>query len=1077
MLQRLAPSSGRKLPSCSLQAGLTRRASSGTARPKLQCAVVGAYKTKDGSVKTASNAELPSHASQQLQATNFGGDKKQFRLLYNGEAGSTHLLGVVGMGEQQEDVNKAADATRLAASSAVLALHALDPKSAKAIKFDGLGNPKAAGEGAALATYSFNHYKGPDAQIGQIEPYIEGSGDTTADWEMGVAIAHAQNYARTLAETPANLLTPTIFAKRAEELLNALKNSNVTVKVHDRAWAEEQKMGSFLSVARGSEEPPKFLEIVYRGGKQDETFVGLVGKGVTFDTGGISIKPSADMAMMKGDMGGAAAVLGAVWGIAKLRVPANVVAVIPLTENMPSGRATKPGDVVWARNGMSIEVDNTDAEGRLILADAIHYVSTSYQLSQLVELSTLTGAMDVALGSVFAGVFTTSDLLWKELKAAGEKSGDPFWRMPLDDRYAEQIKSHVADLKNVGGRSAGSCTAAIFLKNFVGDKKDGPNRVPFAHIDIAGVMHNKAPSGYLAKGMTGRPTRSIIEFVRNIPHGRTRDGSTTPGTKPTVVKNQTRSLSISLPSRMPRGARSEPTNALPEKREHDERDTKRKRFEPSDRVDSDRTDKPNYSHLTVRIRRERIHHLSGWEKLDLFKDFVNAGQTEDALYTYELLKNNQILPRLRYLDYHTFLHLLIRDPIRNREHITAVYGNMQEFGFIPSADAYSRLIKCCTKWNDVEFALRLYDEMRDHKFQLTAETYTDLISVCSRQRGLASLGRGLEFWRQMLADGLAPVQSTFLRVMEIHSRLKLADGLEEVYFAAMESVFKYKQHHGIDQKSLDERPTTSQRLSKTQLEAITRAPQMHLTFTNAYMSALVTLEKYEEALRAYQSLYADGGPLTAEKAPSDRGMEDLFNILLKISYGKRDVEGARKVWDDMVRRNVQPDETAYGRMISIFGRANDLDSAKGWLEQGVERLGVAPGSARMLRLRNALLIAYAENGRIDDGIRLLEVMREEAERRDGSEGAKGGKGKDRKHGGTLLRSGVLSMVDACVRAGDLPQALAIWELLPQQEVKVKAEEEDKANKADASESLVETWKLTKEEVIRRFHKMHPAKQE
>ena len=173
--------------------------------------------------------------------------------------------------------------------------------------------------------------------------------------------------------------------------------------------------------------------------------------------------------MMKGDMGGAAAVLGAMWGIAKLRVPANVVAVVPLTENMPSGRATKPGDVVWARNGKTIEVDNTDAEGRLILADAyvgtrvvlrpfltanssirINYVSTTHRLSQIVELSTLTGAMDVALGSVFAGVFTTSDILWKELETAGERAGDPFWRMPLDDRYQEQIKSDVADLKNVG---------------------------------------------------------------------------------------------------------------------------------------------------------------------------------------------------------------------------------------------------------------------------------------------------------------------------------------------------------------------------------------------------------------------------------------------------------------------------------------------------------------------------------------------------------------------------------------------------------------------------------------------------
>ena len=210
-------------------------------------------------------------------------------------------------------------------------------------------------------------------------------------------------------------------------------------------------------------------------------------------------------------MGGAAVVLSSLWGIVQLGLPLNIVAVIPLTENMPSGSATKPGDVVVARNGLSIEVDNTDAEGRLILADAIHYVGSTFKPSSIIELSTLTGAMDIALGEGYAGVFSTSDVLWRNLKKAGEKANDEFWRMPLsEDHYAHQIKSNVADLKNVGGRSAGSCTAAIFLKNFV------PNDIPFAHIDIAGVMHTKRANGELIPGMTGRPTRAIIEYAQSI---------------------------------------------------------------------------------------------------------------------------------------------------------------------------------------------------------------------------------------------------------------------------------------------------------------------------------------------------------------------------------------------------------------------------------------------------------------------------------------------------------------------------------------------------------------------------------
>ncbi|KAI9335272.1 peptidase M17, leucyl aminopeptidase, partial [Obelidium mucronatum] len=352
-------------------------------------------------------------------------------------------------------------------------------------------------EGAVLAAFKYAENKAQKTQ--QIAPLIYAPGaavDTVEAWREGVVLGMAQNTARHLMETPANLLTPTLFADRATLLLQRLQG--VSLAVHEQPWIESQKMGSFLSVARGSAEPPRFLEIKYQGSPDSSDYpIALVGKGVTFDTGGISIKPSNDMALMKGDMGGAAVVVGAMEAIAKLQLPINVVACIPLTENMPSGTATKPGDVVIAMNGKSIEVDNTDAEGRLILADAINYTCKTYTPKSLVELSTLTGAMDVALGYPYAGVFTTSDELWNSLKEAGDVSGEGLWRMPMDvEAYKPQIKSDVADLKNVGGRSAGSITAAIFLQEFV------EKGVEFAHIDIAGVMKQTGTTGILSRGMT-----------------------------------------------------------------------------------------------------------------------------------------------------------------------------------------------------------------------------------------------------------------------------------------------------------------------------------------------------------------------------------------------------------------------------------------------------------------------------------------------------------------------------------------------------------------------------------------------
>ncbi|KAJ3056810.1 bleomycin hydrolase [Rhizophlyctis rosea] len=1058
-----------------------------------------ASKADDG----ANFGALPTTVGQQLNASNFKGKAKQFRLLYNAEGSSEPLLGVVGLGKKAANTNKAADAIRLAASTAVGSLHALDAKSAKSIKFDGLGDPKAAGEGAVLATYSFNHFKGEDAQTGSVETFVEGSEDVAAQWRLGASIAEAQNHARKLAETPANLMTPTIFADTAKQLLSHLNNPNVTVNVHDHDWVVKQKMGAFLSVGRGSEEPLKFLEIIYSGGAKAETYVGLVGKGVTFDTGGISIKPSTDMAMMKGDMGGAAAVLGAMWGIAKLRVPANVVAVIPLTENMPSGRATKPGDVVWARNGKSIEVDNTDAEGRLILADAINYVSTTHRVSQIVELSTLTGAMDVALGSVFAGVFTTSDILWKELEEAGEKAGDPFWRMPLDDRYHEQIKSDVADLKNVGGRSAGSCTAAIFLKNFLGPNDKNAKKVPFAHIDIAGVMHNRGPSGYLSKGMTGRPTRSIIELVRNLAETRSHESGSGPtkapqGAKPVLLKTQTRAFSTSQPNLMPRGKyaellaqRPKPGQELfpepvPEPQPPRERRSvespDNQRSDRSARSDEERSETESSSQPTVRIKREKIAGLAGWEKMDLFRDFVKAGQTEDALYTLEIIKNNTLLPRLRYQDFHILIHLLIREPLVYRTQILEAFDNVREFGHIPTQAIYNVLIKCCTKWGDLDFAQQLYDEMLSHNFKPTTETYTDLIALCSRQRGVAGWRKGVGFWKQMHEEGLRPVRSTYTRAMEIHGKLKLVNELKEVHSAALEYLHRYGQSISIE--TLLRRQKEGGKLTTRQEGQLEKARQMEIAFGNAYMSALGNCGAHEDVLAVFAQMCASGGPHAGEKRPSNRIMEGLLNILLKAHQGLGDAEGAEKLWKEMMQRGTIPDVVAYGRMVAISGRAGDLKRAKEWMEEGVERLRVAPGSSKMLKLRNSLLIGYAENGEVEEAMKLVRVMQADIERRKDSDAKKA----DQKPGRPapkLLRSGLQALIDAYVKAGNLPGALAVWDLMPEQKIRTQSVENDSNADVEGSEDaaggdeggeVVEGGKLTKEDIISRFYKLHPNQQ-
>jgi len=315
----------------------------------------------------------------------------------------------------------------------------------------------------------------------------------------GGAIADGVELARTLGDLPGNICTPSYLASQARKLGKTC--SYLKVSVMDEASMKKLGMGSLLSVSRGSREPAKLITLEYKGGKSGEKPVVLVGKGVTFDSGGISIKPGAAMDEMKYDMCGAASVLGTMKACVAMELPINVVGVIPTTENLPDGNASKPGDIVTSMSGQTIEILNTDAEGRLILCDALTY-SAKFKPDKVIDIATLTGACVIALGSHAAGLLSNDDDLADELLAAGETAGDRAWHMPLWEDYQPQLKSNFADMANIGGREAGTITAACFLSRFT-------EKYRWAHLDIAGV----AWKGGNAKGATGRPVSLLTQFL------------------------------------------------------------------------------------------------------------------------------------------------------------------------------------------------------------------------------------------------------------------------------------------------------------------------------------------------------------------------------------------------------------------------------------------------------------------------------------------------------------------------------------------------------------------------------------
>ena len=355
--------------------------------------------------------------------------------------------------------------------------------------------------GDAVYTYSTTKSKASKASPSRLDRIVMGVDSvsrSTPGFENAKALVSGMNLTKEWANRPANYATPTLLAGAAQQLG---KLDNIKVEVLGPKEVSQLGMGSFMAVARGSDEPLRFIVLHYNGAARSTAPVVLIGKGITFDTGGISIKPASEMDEMKYDMCGAASVLGVFRALADLQPAINVVGLIPACENMPDGRSVKPGDVVTSMSGQTIEVLNTDAEGRLVLCDALTYAER-FKPSAVIDIATLTGACVVALGSVRTGLFSPDDVLAQSLLEAGEKSMDLCWRMPLDDEYAEGLKTNFADVANIGGRAGGAVTAAKFLQRFAGS-------FAWAHLDIAGTAWKSGSS----KGATARPVSLLLNYL------------------------------------------------------------------------------------------------------------------------------------------------------------------------------------------------------------------------------------------------------------------------------------------------------------------------------------------------------------------------------------------------------------------------------------------------------------------------------------------------------------------------------------------------------------------------------------
>lgn len=365
-------------------------------------------------------------------------------------------------------------------------------------------------EGIILSQYKFNLYKKNDKNITDIKDVFiaihkdENYSKYVELLKSTIIICDSVKRARDLSNMPACDLNPITFSDEVKKLA---KTCGVKITVLKKKDIEAKKMGGLLSVGAGSEIPPRFVILEYNLDNLEYDTIVLVGKGITFDSGGISLKPSQKMGEMKMDMSGAAAVVSTIEAVSKLRLPLRIIGLIPLAENMPSGSSLKPGDIITISNGLTVEIDNTDAEGRLILADALTY-ATKYKPKLIIDLATLTGACVVALGHIVAGIMGNEKKYIDELKLSGNITNERVWELPLYDEYDELIKSDVADLKNVGGRWAGAITAGMFLKHFI-------DNFPWVHIDIAGPAIIENETDYIPKGGSGFGVRLLVDFLNN----------------------------------------------------------------------------------------------------------------------------------------------------------------------------------------------------------------------------------------------------------------------------------------------------------------------------------------------------------------------------------------------------------------------------------------------------------------------------------------------------------------------------------------------------------------------------------
>jgi leucyl aminopeptidase len=433
-------------------------------------------------------------------------------LLYSGGAFAAERLVLAGLGKRGDFTQ---NRLRQASGKAMAALRSAGAQNV-VFCIDGLGKDheetgQAVAEGCLLGLYRFLKYKTVDENNGKkelrkatlltetpsaVKPVLRGV-------KTGEAIAGAAMMARDMVSSPPMDMTPAVIAEKARELARSF---GLRLRVLERKQMEKLGMGALLGVAAGSATPPKFIIVEYRkGGKKP--FIALVGKTITFDSGGISIKPAENMDKMKDDMSGGAAVLGAIRAAASLRLPLNIVGLLPATENMPGGRAYKPGDVLRTLSGQTIEVLNTDAEGRLILSDALAY-ACRYKPAVIVDIATLTGACGIALGNEAIGMLGTDETFKQKMREAGNRTGERVWELPLWEEYYEQIKSDIADMKNTGGRAGGVITAAALLSKFV-------QKYPWVHLDIAATAWTDKDRPYTPKGATGVGVRLLTQFLRD----------------------------------------------------------------------------------------------------------------------------------------------------------------------------------------------------------------------------------------------------------------------------------------------------------------------------------------------------------------------------------------------------------------------------------------------------------------------------------------------------------------------------------------------------------------------------------